>query len=149
MRNNLEYENSLDGEKTILDSKLIYLTLLEEDALRFHQIKSICFLSQNSKVYANLRFLAKQKLIHPHPLLTSDKSPNKEEMKRAGGLYIQVLDRSYKALLWATGDYLHMDELALKSESQCFKELKRVAGDSHDSIMTHFKMRMHYDLLGE
>lgn len=144
-----EYKNPVDEEKTPLDSKLLYLTLLEFDILRFKELKKKCFMAANSKVYANLRFLAKQGLIHPHPLLTSEDAPKKSEMKQAGSLYIQVLDRSNKALLWALSDFSDMDDLKNRSESQCTRELKLMAKKERDSILSNYRMHFYIQTLEE
>jgi len=143
------YRRNLDEEKTPLEAKLLYLTLLEYDILRFRELKSKCFMAANSKVYANLRFLAKQGLIHPHPLLTSEEAPTKTEMKKAGGLYIQVLDKSDKALLWALGRFSTMDDLDSRSEAQCTRELRLMAAREKDAILSNFRMHFHYQVLEE
>lgn len=147
MIDELFYKKSLDEEKSPLEAKLLYLTLLEFDILRFRELKQKCFMAANTKVYANLRFLAKQGLIHPHPLLTSEEPPTKPEMRQAGSLYIQVLDRSNKALLWALGNFATIYELESRSESQCTKELKLMAEKERHSIISNYRMHFHFQTL--
>lgn len=112
------------------DAKLCYLVLYDEYKT-FKEMQSDLFLDSTVKLHRALRKLSRMELIYSHPLLTVRK-PTRDTFEKLRSLNLEVLDKSPRALLWATSDDTRI--IHDKPASYYKERLKALAKESKKDI---------------